>query len=176
MTSSNGDLINYPNNVTREYYRIRKIQSLLDKKKRKSNNYNKLYKKLCNAYIRLENLKNDFIEKETTSLCKNNSIGVEDLENLMQSNKIIRRQNFICPRKRFVDALMWKCEKFGSYFVVVNPAYTSQKCCICGKIHKLTLKDRIMICDCGNIIDRDINAAINIKNDAIASVGICCTY
>ena len=48
----------------------------------------------------------------------------------------------------------------------------------CGQIHDMTLKDRTMICSCGNKMDRDINAAINIKNagmNTILAESICCT-
>lgn len=66
----------------------------------------------------------------------------------------------------FDDKLAWKCQKFGSYFTKVNPSLTSKTCSNCGYIfEELTLKDRIFNCPCcGQLIDRDINAAINIKN------------
>jgi putative transposase len=75
-------------------------------------------------------------------------------------------QSKIAPRSRFLDKLKWKCKKFGSRYIEVDARYTTQTCCKCGKLHHLTIKDRTMICDCGNILDRDINAAINIKNRA----------
>ncbi|MFA7122028.1 MAG: zinc ribbon domain-containing protein, partial [Bacilli bacterium] len=41
--------------------------------------------------------------------------------------------------------------------------YTSKTCCCCGKIHaEMTVRDRVMHCDCGTVLDRDRNAAINI--------------
>ena len=176
MTTSNGEFINYPKTIKREFYRIRKIQSILDKKNKHSKNWGKLNKKIQKAYDKLENLKKAFIEKETTRLSKDNSIAVENITKDIRSKKFICRQSYIAPRRRFIDKLKWKCEKFGSYFIEVNPAYTTQKCCRCGKIHNLNLKDRIMDCECGNYLDRDINAAINIKNDALASMDICCIY
>ena len=72
----------------------------------------------------------------------------------------------MAPYGRFVEKLQRKSDRFGSYFVKIEPNYTSQVCCVCGQLHKLSLKDRIMKCDCGNVIDRDVNAAINIKNRA----------
>ena len=179
MTTSEGEFINYPKSVTREFYRIKKLQSILDKKVKHSKNWEKLYRKFQMAYDRLENLKNNFIEQKTTMLCRDNNISVESIGELIRSKKFICRQNAISPRGRFVDKLKWKCEKFGSYFIEVNPAYTSQKCCVCGKIHNLTLKDRIMNCECGNFLDRDINAAINIRNEGekiLPSMDICCIY
>ena len=173
MTTSEGEYINYPKSVLREYQRIKKLQSIMDKKKKGSNNRKKILIKLQKAYQRLENIKNNFIEKETTKLCKENNIAIEDVTGFVTSKRFVRRQNIISPHPRFTKKLEWKCEKFGSYFIKVDPAYTSQTCCKCGQLHKLTLKNRVMICDCGNILDRDINAAINIKNRAIALMVDC---
>ena len=178
MTTSDGEIINYPDTVVRENERIKNLKSKLSKKKKGSKNYKKLYNKILMAYSRLEGIKKNFIEQKTTELCKNNNISVEDINNLIGSKKFINRQNAIAPRGRFVDKLEWKCEKFGSYFIKINPSYTSQICSKCGKLHKLSLKDRVMKCECGNEIDRDINAAINIKNEGEKALlkGISCTH
>ena len=45
---------------------------------------------------------------------------------------------------------------------------SSKRCSCCGEIKKdLKLSDRIFICECGNVLDRDVNAAINIKMEAM---------
>lgn len=169
MTSSKGEFINYPKTVLREFYRINRLKSLRDKKVKNSNNWNKLNNKLSLAYERFENLKKNFIEQTTTRLCRHNNIAIEDLTNakIRMSNKNRRRLQMINPLSRFTDTLKWKCQKFGTDLYEVNPAYTSQICSCCGnKIH-LTLKDRTFKCSCENIMDRDINAAINIAAKSI---------
>lgn len=170
MTSSTGEFINYPKSVTREFYRINKLKSLRDKKNKNSNNWNKLNNKVNLAYERFENLKKDFIEQTTTKLCRHN-IAIEDLTNakIRMSNKNRKRLIQISPLSRFTDTLKWKCQKFGTDLYKVNPAYTSQICSCCGQLMNLTLKDRSCKCSCGNNIDRDINAAINIAAKAIRS-------
>ena len=85
------------------------------------------------------------------------------------SNKNRRRLRIINPLTRFTDNLKWKCQKFGTNFYKVNPVYTSQSCSCCGQLMNLTLKDRICSCSCGNNMDRDINAAINIAARAVCS-------
>lgn len=172
MTSSNGEFINYPKSVIREFYRINKLKSLRDKKVKNSKNQNKLNNKVELAYERFENLKRNFIEQTTTRLCKSNNIAIENLTNasIKKSNKNRRRLKQIAPLSRFTKTLKWKCQKFGTELYVVNPAYTSMTCCKCGCINEsLTLKDRIYECSCGNIMDRDINAAINIAAKAVRS-------
>ena len=168
MTSSTGEFINYPKSVIREFYRINRLKSLRDKKIKNSNNYNKLDNKVILAYERFENLKRDFIEQTTTRLCRHNNVAIEDLTNakIKMSNKNRRRLQMINPLTRFTDTLKWKCKKFGTDLHEVNPAYTSQTCSCCGSRIELTLKDRILKCSCGNIMDRDVNAAINIAAKA----------
>ena len=169
MTSSNGEFINYPKSVLREFYRINKLKSLRDRKIKNSNNWNKLNSKVKLAYERFENLKKNFIEQTTTRLCKNNNIAIENLTNakIRMSNKNRRRLQIINPLSRFTDTLKWKCKKFGTDLFEVNPAYTSQICSCCGQLMNLALKDRKCKCSCGNVMDRDINAAINIAAKSI---------
>ncbi len=62
-------------------------------------------------------------------------------------------------------------EKFGKITVAVNPAYTSQKCSSCGAIVQKSLSTRTHVCRCGFELDRDHNAAINILNAALSTVG-----
>jgi putative transposase len=61
--------------------------------------------------------------------------------------------------------------KFGKVTVAVNPAYTSQNCSNCGATVKKSLSTRTHVCKCGCELDRDHNAAINILNSALGTVG-----
>jgi putative transposase len=61
--------------------------------------------------------------------------------------------------------------KFGRITIAVNPAYTSQECSNCGAIVKKSLSTRTHVCECGFELDRDWNAAINILNLALSTVG-----
>ena len=72
MTTSNGEFINYPKSVIRQFYRINRLKSIRDKKIKGSNNWIKINNKVIRAYERFENLKKDFIEQTTTELCKSN--------------------------------------------------------------------------------------------------------
>ena len=180
MTTSESTLINYPKEVVREYYRIKKISHYLDKKVNNSNNYKKLKRKFDKAYKRMNGLKKNFIHQETTKLARQYHIVIEDIsfQNISKKKKFIRRMSVLAPKYMFEEQLEWKCKKFGSYFIKVNPKNTSKTCSVCGQIHDMKLNDRMMICSCGNKMDRDINAAINIKNagmNKILAEGICCT-
>ena len=182
MTTSESTLINYPKEIVREYYRIRKLSHYLDKKVKNSNNYKRLKKKFDKAYKRMNGLKKNFIHQETTKLARKYHIVIEDISwnqiSKGKKRKFIRRMSVLAPKYMFEEQLEWKCKKFGSYFIKVNPKNTSKTCSVCGQIHDMTLNDRMMICSCGNKMDRDINAAINIKNagmNKILAESICYT-
>jgi len=165
MTSSKGDIINYPKTVLRQFYRINSLKSKLSKKVKNSNNHKKLSERLDKAWTRFENLKKNFIEQTTTQLAKESNIAIEDLTNnkIKESRKNFRRRKLIAPLGRFTTVLEWKCKKFNRDFIKVNPAYTSMDCSRCGKRNfNLKLKDRVYECSCGLELDRDINAACNI--------------
>lgn len=168
-TDNNGITYNYPKSVVREFQRIKRLQSIRDNKIKNSNNYNRIIIRLNKAYERMNNLKYNFIEQLTTELCQDSHIIIEDIDIsdfFKKKKKFISRNNMISPKFVFDKTLQWKCQKFGSYFIIVNPNFTSQTCSNCGYIfEKLTLKDRIFNCPCcGQSIDRDTNAAINIQN------------
>jgi putative transposase len=61
---------------------------------------------------------------------------------------------------------------YGKIIVEVNPKYTSQKCSNCSEIVKKSLSVRTHICQCGCILDRDENAAINILKEGLKQAGL----
>lgn len=63
----------------------------------------------------------------------------------------------------------------GARIVVIDRFFPSSKTCsVCGTIHDMKLSDRVMVCDCGNVLDRDLNAALNIRNKAASSAVSAC--
>lgn len=68
----------------------------------------------------------------------------------------------------FLNMVEYKLADRGKHFVKVDKWYpSSQFCSCCGRQKKLTLADRIYRCDCDLTINRDYNAAINIKNEGL---------
>jgi putative transposase len=64
---------------------------------------------------------------------------------------------------KLAQLLTYKSVRKGKQTIRVDEKYTSRMCSCCGKIHEeQELKDRVMLCDCGNVLDRDRNSAINI--------------
>jgi len=63
---------------------------------------------------------------------------------------------------RFPQLLTYKADLVGKKVIRVDERNTSKACCCCGKLHDMPEWKRVMSCDCGNVIDRDRNSAINI--------------
>ena len=92
---------------------------------------------------------------------------VEDLNiSGMMKNKHL--SHAIAEQKlyEFVRQLEYKCLWYGVELIKADRFYPSSKLCsCCGKVKKdLKLSDRVYKCECGNVIDRDLQAAINLRN------------
>jgi hypothetical protein len=71
--------------------------------------------------------------------------------------------------------LEYKSVVTGASVVVPDRFFPSSKTCSkCGTIHDIKLCDRVMVCDCGNAMDRDLNAAMNLKNKAVSYIASAC--
>jgi putative transposase len=77
-------------------------------------------------------------------------------------NRSTQNQGYI---SRFVRFLTYKAEKIGKRVIEISEKNTTKRCYACGKLHNMPLSKRIVKCDCGNIIDRDRNSAVNIMID-----------
>jgi putative transposase len=77
-------------------------------------------------------------------------------------NRSTQNQGYI---SRFVRFLTYKAEKIGKRVIEISEKNTTKRCYACGKLHDMPISKRIMKCDCGNIIDRDRNSAVNIMID-----------
>jgi transposase len=64
--------------------------------------------------------------------------------------------------ERFAQFLTYKAKRVGKSVTRIDETYSTQTCCICGKLQKRSLPERQIQCDCGTHLDRDQNAAVNI--------------
>lgn len=158
---------------------LKKLQYLsrdLSRKTKKSRNWYKARQKLQNFHGFLRNSRNDFAHKLSTQLVKNHDIiCVESLNiksMLSVGSKKLTRSISDAGWRSFLENLKYKAIHAGKGFLQADKFYPSTKNCHnCGQRHELSLKDRILDCSCGNKIDRDVNAAINIKQQCLKAVG-----
>lgn len=123
-----------------------------------------------NLYKKLTNIRNNYIHQVTTEIVKTkpSKIVLEDLNvSGMMKNKNLAKSIADSKWYEFRRQILYKAELYNIEVVLANRFYPSSKTCSCCGDYKkdLKLKDRTYICyECGLIIDRDINAAINLAN------------
>ncbi|MGN0413606.1 MAG: RNA-guided endonuclease InsQ/TnpB family protein, partial [Lachnospiraceae bacterium] len=97
------------------------------------------------------------------------AVGVEDLD-MKAMSRCLHFGKSVMDNSygMFRDILAYKLEEQGKKLVKVARFYPSSKrCSRCGRVKKeLKLSERIYICECGNVMDRDKNAAVNIREEA----------
>lgn len=154
--------------------RLKKGQRVLSRKiknKKKGDSGSNIKKQILNIqriHQRISNTRNDYLNKVVLNIIKREPsfITIEDLNvsGMMKNrhlSKAIGGQGFNIFRQK----LEYKCKLNNIELRVVDRYFPSSKTChSCGCIKEdLTLKDRVFICrDCGEVIDRDVNAAINL--------------
>lgn len=153
--------------------KIAKLQKRLSKKQEKSKNYYKLITKISKEYKKLRNARKYTIHQITKEITDEFDIIIT--ENLkiksMIANGDLAKQLNDASLYEIIRQLEYKCKWKNKKFIKINSYYpSSQICHNCGYKNS-TLKDlniRNYTCpNCGTVLDRDINAAINIKNEGL---------
>ena len=135
----------------------------------KSANIKKNIIRIQKVNLKLSNIRQEYIRYIVNSLVKLNPqfISIEDLnvKGMIKNrhlSKAIQKQSFYY----FRIFLIQQCKKYNIEVRIIDRFYPSSKLCsCCGKIKSdLKLSDRIYKCDCGNEIDRDLQASINIRD------------
>ena len=151
------------------YRKIKHFQRKLNRCRKGSSNRIKVVKKLKLLYRRLRNIRSNHIHQATTMLVKTKpaKIVIECLNVLgMLKNRKLSRAISEAGFYEFARQLEYKCKLYGIEFLKADRFFPSSKlCCKCGcKKDKLKLYERTYHCEhCGNIMDRDLNAAINLS-------------
>ena len=139
----------------------------------KSANHLKQLRKVNKIHKHVSNQRFDYLHKRSTEIANRyDAVCVEDLNMKAQSNKSFGNGKATMDNgySIFLNMLSYKLADRGKRLVRVDKWYpSSQICHCCGKRHPemKDLKIRVMRCDCGNVMDRDQNAAINIRNEGI---------
>lgn len=162
-------LVHLQRKVSRKYETNNK-HKVYDTKWYKSNGILKTeeqIRKICNQ---LANIRKDYTHQTTHEIISllPKRVVMEDLNvSGMMKNKHLAKAIAEQMFYEFIRQMKYKCEYKGIEFVQVDRFYPSSKTCHkCGCIkHDLKLSDRTYVCsECGEVIDRDLNAAINLAN------------
>ena len=174
ITTSNGEKITNPKHFNRLYKKLRRMQKVLSRKTKDSNNRYKASLKAAKVHARIKDARTDLLHKLSTRLVQENSlIAVEDLEvrNIVKNRKLSRSISDAAWGE-FFRQLEYKCQWYGRELVKIDRFFPSSKRCNnCGfVVDKLPLNIRSW--DCPNCkttgIDRDVNAGKNILAAGLA--------
>ncbi|MCH2247960.1 MAG: transposase [Crocosphaera sp.] len=186
-TLSNGEVFPNLKPYRKAAKKLSRLQRNLSRKVKGSKNRTKARIKLANQHLKVANLRRDYLHKITSYLAKNfSSIVIEDLN---VKGMLANRNPPPTPPGRgargvgselgfyeFRRQLEYKCELYGSKLTIVDRWFPSSKTCSrCGSIKKeLSLSERIYRCECGLEMDRDLNAAKVLANQAVGYTVLAC--
>jgi len=178
-TLSTGEKIVGPKPYQALLNRVRRLSRSLSRKVKGSENWKKAKVKLARLHARIGNIRRDAMHKLTTDLTRRfHTIGIEDLNvRGMVKNRRLSRSISDMSFFEFRRQLAYKAAWRGGMIVVADRWFASSKTCSnCGhQLDTLPLSVREWTCPaCGSIHDRDLNAAINLKNMAASSTVSAC--
>ena len=168
---SDGRRGRYPDYYRKSEKRLGREQRKLSRCKRGSSNYRKQKKRVALCHEKIRNQRRDFHHKLSRELAKAyDVVGVEDL-NMKAMGQCLNFGKSVADNGygMFLGMLAYKLEERGGKLVKVDRFFPSSKRCnLCGKVKKgLPLSERIYRCECGYTNDRDVNAALNIREEAM---------
>lgn len=166
-TLSDGTVIENPRYLRKSERRLKMEQKALSRKVKGSNRRAKARAKVARIHAHVANQRQDAIHKATTMIAQTYlHISVEDLNvvGMVKNHRLAKAVSDVAFAE-FHRQLEYKTAKTGARLHVVDRWYPSSKTCSkCGRVKaKLSLAERVYKCDgCGLVIDRDLNAAVNI--------------
>ena len=182
---NNGFIVNMPHYFRQAQAKLKSEQRKLrlkqgfKKGQKQSNRFKKQLIKVAKLQEHIANQRRDFLHKLSTKLSKDyDAICIEDLNMKSLSNKGFGNGKATLDNAWgiFTVILDYKLQEQGKQLVKIDKFYpSSQTCSVCGCINK-EVKDlsiRKWECpSCGTVHDRDINAAVNIRNEGLRLLGL----
>ncbi|HHT97410.1 MAG TPA: transposase, partial [Clostridiales bacterium] len=175
---SNGKIPDIPKPYRQHEPLLAKEQRKLSRMIHNSNNYKKQLIKINKIYEKIANIRKDFAHKISRKIANSyDVVCVEDLDLVeISKNQRKSKDNMFKLGKATYDngwgmtrtMIEYKLKEQGKYFIKANKWFPStQQCSSCKNKNEIDIKEREYQCECGLIIDRDLNAALNLKQYAI---------
>lgn len=172
-TDSNGHQEPSPKFLKKAEPAIKHAQRQIYKKSKGSNNRRKARARFSRKHLRVSRQRDEHAKRVARNVCQSNDlIAYEDLRiSNMLKNHCLAKSIADASWYQFRQWLEYFANKFGKLAIAVPPHYTSQECSQCQRVVKKSLSTRTHVCQCGCILHRDWNAAINILRKAKSTLG-----
>ncbi|GAA1577953.1 RNA-guided endonuclease TnpB family protein [Streptomyces globosus] len=174
---SDGRKIDSPRFLRRAEKRLKKAQCALSRKEKGSSNRNKARLKVARAHAQVADARREFHHQLSTKLIRENqAVAVEDLAVKGLARTRLAKSVHDAGWSAFTAMLEYKAARYGRTFVKIGRFEpTSQVCSACGvKDGPKPLSVREWTCGaCGTVLDRDVNAAVNVAKAAGLAVSAC---
>ncbi len=166
-TLSNGDVFPANQKLKANLKRVKRRQRRLSKKQKGSNRYAKAKRSVTKLHYRIANQRQAVLHELSDNVTRNfKTICIEDLcvSGMLKNHKLARAVSD-AGLGSLRSMLEYKSELRNVRLITTGRFEPSTRMCSsCGQLHDMQLGKDTMRCDCGNIMDRDHNAAINILN------------
>ena len=173
IVTSDGLRIPAPDYLGGKSERLKRLYRELARRNKRSKNYQKTVKKIQQEYLIITRKRTDYLVKTAISLVSENAIiCIEGLDiKGMNKKHSVARKEVILAWGEFVQWLETKAMEYGTKIIKIDRYYpSSQICSKCGA-RNITLRDYTIkkwtCCQCNYQFDRDLNAAINIRNEGL---------
>ena len=173
-TDSDGKTVENPRHLRKSEKALKRLSKRLSRTPKGSKNRAASRNRLSRKHLKVSRQRKDFAVKLARCVVQSNDlVAYEDLQvrNILKNRKLAKSISD-AAWSAFRDWLEYFGKVFGVATVAVPPHYTSQNCSNCGKVIKKSLSQRTHRCHhCGFVLARDWNAAINILELALRTVG-----
>ena len=173
-TLSDGEVIPNPRHLKRRLKKLKRLQRVVSRRTKGGKNRKKAVRKLAKLHRRIKHQRRNTLHQVTTRLAKTTSVLViEDLNvsGMLQNHHLAQAIGDV-GFPEFKRQLLYKASWYGSRVILADRwEPSSKRCSSCGWLdEELTLSTRTFACQqCGWVIDRDLNAAINLSKLAGSS-------
>ena len=168
---SDGTKADYPKFYRQAEEKLAREQRKLSHCEKGSRNYFRQKKRVAIVHEKVRNQRRDYLHKLSRTLADEyDVIGVESIDMRAMSKSLHFGKSVMDNGYGMLRTMLaYKLEERGKDLIKVDKYFPSSKrCSCCGRIkEELALSERTYICSCGNVMDRDVNAAINIRIEAM---------
>lgn len=173
-TDSEGNTVTNPRYLRKAEKKLKRLSRKHSKCEKSSNNRKKAQKQLAKAHLKVQRQREDFARKSANALITSSDVVVYEklsIRNMVKNHHLAKSMSD-ASWGAFLRWVNYYGGLHGVPVIAVAPNFTSQDCSACGTRVKKSLSVRTHVCHtCGLVLDRDHNAALNILEKGLCTVG-----